>query len=185
MHAFDAITIADLRQPTDADISQLADLLVDVVNGGGAVSFLAPLAIETAADWWRKTFRDLHERSRVFVARDSAGICGTVQLQSAWQPNQPQRADVAKLMVHPRCRGVGLAVRLMAELEQTATLLGFRLLILDTRAGSSAERLYRRLGWICAGSIPDFALDPDGRAWHDDVIFYKRIEPRPASLPAV
>jgi hypothetical protein len=37
----------------------------------------------------------------VLVARDDKRIVGTVQFELAWPPNQPHRAEVAKLLVHP------------------------------------------------------------------------------------
>lgn len=35
-------------------------------------------------------------------------------------------------------------------------------MVLDTVTGSDAARLYERLGWVRAGDIPGFALDPAG-----------------------
>lgn len=42
-------------------------------------------------------------------------------------------------------------------------------------ARDAAERLYRRLGWTTVGTIPRFALDPDGVTPHDAVVFYKEL----------
>lgn len=80
-------------------------------------------------------------------------------------------------MVHPRNRCGGLGTRLMKAIEDEARALGFGLLTLDTSRGSQAERLYRKLGWIYVGTIPAFALNPDRKALHDDVIFYKVVNP--------
>jgi hypothetical protein len=49
------------------------------------------------------------------------------------------------------------------------------LLILDTEAGSGAERMYERLGWTKAGVIPDFAYRPDGRL-RPSAFFYKALD---------
>src|SRR5262249_27284352 len=103
------------------------------------------------------------------------GIAGAVQLHPAWAPNQPHRADVAKLLVHRRCRRSGLGTRLVQGIEDAARTAGFSLLTLDAKPGAPAEHLYRRMGWTLVGTIPGFALDPDGKALHDDVIFYKRL----------
>jgi hypothetical protein len=65
----------------------------------------------------------------------------------------------------------------MCAVEEAARRDGFRLLVLDARKGGPAERLYRRLGWVHVGSIPRFALDPDGVTPHDNVIFYKELAP--------
>ncbi len=95
-------------------------------------------------------------------------------MQPAWAPNQPHRAEVAKLLVHRRARRAGIGRALMAALEARAASAGFTLLTLDTVRGDSGERLYRRAGWTAAGVIPDYALYPDGRPC-DTVVFYKRV----------
>lgn len=158
-----------------SDVHDLAVLLIDAVDSGAAVSFLAPLAIETAEAWWRETISRSGKGAVFVVARDAEGIAGSVQLHPAWAPNQPHRADVSKLLVHRRARGRGLGGRLMQAIEDAAREAGLQLLTLDAKRGTPAEQLYRRLGWTAAGSIPGYALDPDGRALHDTVIFYKRI----------
>lgn len=149
------------------------------MDSGAAVSFLAPLTTDGAADWWRRTLEGAHARAIVLVARDAGGIVGTVQLHPAWAPNQPHRAEVVKLLVHRRARGQGLGARLMHAIEEAASHAGFRLLTLDARAGGAADRLYRRLGWIVIGTIPRYALDPDGVTPHDATLFYKELA-RPA-----
>lgn len=159
--------------PTDDDIRSLASLLTSTVESGAAVSFLSPLRQDEAEDWWRKTLSSASGNTVIMVARDDEGICGTVQMHPAWAPNQPHRAEIAKLMVHPRSRRGGLGLRLMMAIEDASTHRGFGLLTLDTKKGSAAELLYRKLGWSYVGTIPAFALDPDRSAFHDDVIFYK------------
>lgn len=160
---------------SDADLRELAHLLVDAVDSGAAVSFLAPLTLQGAEEWWRRTLLGAHSRAIVLVARDDRGIAGSVQLHPAWAPNQPHRAEVVKLLVHQRARGRGLGARLMHALEEAARRSGFRLLTLDARAGGTADRLYRRLGWTAVGTIPRYALDPDGVTPHDATIFYKEL----------
>lgn len=160
---------------SDSDLRDLAQLLVDAVNSGAAVSFLSPLTLERAEDWWRETTSASHSGSIFLVARDVAGIAGSVQLHPAWAPNQPHRADIAKLLVLSRCRRTGLGTRLMHSIEDAARSAGFSLLTLDAKRGTSAEQLYRRIGWTVVGTIPRYALDPDGAASHDTVVFYKEL----------
>jgi GNAT superfamily N-acetyltransferase len=172
--------IEQLRPPVgDADLRALAELLVDAVASGAAVSFLPPLPLARAEAWWRETLTALSTKAIVLVARDAEGIAGTVQLHPAWAPNQPHRAEIAKLLVHRRRRRTGLGAQLMQSIEAAARRAGFRLLTLDTKRGDAAERLYRRLGWTAAGTIPRYALDPDGTP-HDTVIFYKALNPAEA-----
>jgi GNAT superfamily N-acetyltransferase len=160
---------------TDADLRDLAQLLSDAVQSGAAVSFLAPLTLPKSLQWWRDTVSRCDSRAVCLVARDGRGIVGTVQLHPAWAPNQPHRAEIAKLLVHRRGRRMGLGRRLMEAIEGEARRAGFRLLTLDAKRGAVAEKLYRQLGWMEGGMIPRFALDPDGMTLHDAVIFYKEI----------
>ncbi len=161
---------------SDDDFRDLARLLVDAVDSGASVSFMAPLPIDRAEAWWRDTIASALAGAVVLVARDEQGIVGSVQMHPAWAPNQPHRADVAKLIVHRRGRGRGLATRLMAAVEDAARAGGYTLLTLDTVPETPADRLYRRLGWSAAGRIPGYALDPVG-VMCDTMVFYKRIEP--------
>jgi acetyltransferase len=175
-----ATTVERLTVPVAAkDLRDLADLLCDAVNSGSAVSFLAPLAQETAEAWWRKTIEGADPKTLFFIVRSESEqgneIVGAVQLHASWAPNQPHRADIAKLIVHRRARGLGLGRMLMQTVEQAAAEAGYTLLVLDTRRGCEAESLYRKLGWAEAGVIPDFAVNADGSGLHDTVIFYKRV----------
>lgn len=170
--------VAPLSLPANAsDLDALASLLVDAVESGAAVSFLQPLALATARDWWRSALNALSPRSALLVQRDAgASIIGCVLVQAAWAPNQPDRGEISKVLVHRSFRGQGIATALMHAAEQHAREQGIRLLTLDARAGGAAEALYRKLDWVCIGYIPKFALDADGRSWHDDVLFYKPLD---------
>jgi len=166
--------IEELTRPVrESDIRDLAHLLVDAVNSGASVSFLAPLSLARAEEWWQETLADGHPRAAFLVARDDQGIVGTVQFHPAWAPNQPHRAEVAKLIVHRRGRRKGIGRALMLALEARAQSGGFTLLTLDAKRGEVAERLYRQMGWTPVGVIPGYALNADGSGPSDTIIFYK------------
>jgi GNAT superfamily N-acetyltransferase len=160
---------------SDADLRGLAELLVDAVSSGAAVSFLPPLTVEMAEAWWRKTTATADPKTILLVARDAVGIVGTVQLHPSWAPNQPHRGDIAKLVVHRRSRRTGVGFQLMQAIEGEARQAGFTLLTLDTKQGDGAEQLYRRGGWTEVGVIPKYALNPDG-TMHGTVVFYKDLD---------
>jgi len=171
-----AYTLERLTAPVaEADLEGLALLLIDAVESGAAVSFLPPLPVDRARQWWRQLMATADSRAIFLVARDAEGIIGTVQLHPAWAGNQPHRGDVAKLIVHRRGRGAGLGTQLMRAIEDAAREAGFRLLTLDAKHGGTAERLYRRIGWTHAGTIPRYALDTDGKTPHATEIFYKEL----------
>ena len=98
-----------------------------------------------------------------------------VQLDIDTPPNQPHRAEVAKLLVHPDFRRHGFARALMGALETHATAIGRTLITLDTRTGDNAEPLYASLGYRTAGTIPAFCLDPIDGSLHPTTIMYKEL----------
>ena len=153
----------------------LAAVLVDCVRGGASVSFMADLTLADAQAFWREQTQAGDGRA-ILVAEDDAGIFGVVQLVPARPPNQPHRADVAKLLIHRRARGWGAAKALMLALEDDARVMGRWLLVLDTVTGGAAESLYAGLGWTRVGVIEDFALMPDGRLCATTV-FSRRLKP--------
>jgi GNAT superfamily N-acetyltransferase len=164
----------DAAAATSAE-RRLAAILVRCVDAGASVSYLSPLAPEVARGFWRKVASDVALGQRVLLAAWLDGrLVGTVQLDCATPPNQPHRAELAKLLVDPAARRQGIGRALMQQAEQAARRIGRRLLTLDTRAGGAGERLYRALGWQEAGRIPGFALDANG-AEQDALIFWKRL----------
>ncbi|MFI9817378.1 GNAT family N-acetyltransferase [Saccharothrix variisporea] len=153
----------------------LADLLVDAVDGGASVGFLAPLPHGRAAAWWKSRAAAVANGVlSVWVARVDGRIAGTVQVASVTTPNGTHRAEVLKLLVHRDFRGRGLGRDLLATAEKGAAAHGASLLVLDTQTGSPAEGLYRSAGWTEAGVIPDYAADPSG-VLRPTTLFYKRV----------
>ena len=162
-----------------ARTAELSAVLIDCVEGGASVSFMAPLTRERADAFWHGVADGVAAGDRVLaVAEDRAGgaIAGTVQVVFAWPENQPHRGDVAKMLVRRAARRRGLGARLLGAAEGAARAAGRTLLVLDTVTGSDAERLYARLGWTRVGVVPDYALWPDGRPC-DTTFFYKRLAP--------
>ncbi|SDN61544.1 bifunctional helix-turn-helix transcriptional regulator/GNAT family N-acetyltransferase [Streptomyces wuyuanensis] len=79
-------------------------------------------------------------------------------------------AEIKRLWVCPRARGLGLARRLLAELEERAARHGCDLVRLDTnRALEAATRLYRDSGYT---EVPAFNDEPYAHHW-----FEKRLTP--------
>ncbi len=170
-----------MAEEAQARLGELAGLLVDAVAHGASVNFLDGLTEAQAEAWWRRlVLPDLAAGARVLIVAEIAGrLMGTVQMVPAAQPNQPHRADVAKMLVHSRARRRGLGGRLLAAAEAVALAYGRTLLTLDTEADSAGDRLYRRGGWTAFGTVPGYALMPDGSPCAA-TFFYKRLVPEPA-----
>ncbi len=156
-------TVRRLDAVDDARVGQLADVLIDCVDGDASVSFMHPLSRDRAVAFWRKVAAGVAAGDRVLlVAEDDRGVCGTVQLILDLPENQPHRADVAKMLVHRRARRRGVGEALMRAAEDAAREHGRTLLVLDAVTGGDASRLYERLGWTRAGDVPGYALMPRG-----------------------
>lgn len=166
-----------IRTACAADVELLASILIDCVAEGASVSFMAPLARAKAQVFWDGVLHYHANGERiVLVAEDAVSgmIVGTVQVVLAMPENQPHRAEIAKMLVHPSARRRGLGTLLMQAAEAVARSAGRTLLVLDTATGGDAERLYRRLGWQPCGVIPGYALRPDGIPC-DTTFFYRTL----------
>ena len=158
-----------------AQCGALADILIACVDSGASVSFMAPLTRDKAESFWNGVVDSMERGERVLVAakeRPSGRLVGTVQILLKQSENQPHRADLAKMLVHPEARRRGIGSQLLRFAEDAARSAGKTLLVLDTATGSDAERLYERWGWVRVGVIPDYALSPDGQ-FCGTTIFYK------------
>lgn len=169
MHTIERLPAEDFP----GSVKGLAEVLADAVDDGASVGFLTPFDREAAAAWWRERAPAVADGSlAVWVCRDAGGIVATISLALAGKPNSRHRAEVSKLLVHRDARGRGLARALLATVEAAAAEAGVTLLVLDTRTGSAAERLYLTGGWTRFGVVPGYAADPDG-SLQDCSFFYK------------
>ena len=130
------------------NLQQLAALLHACVHDGASIGYILPFTFADSEAFWIERVRPgLHNGTRVLLAatRDEA-IVGSVQLDFDTPPNQPHRAEVRKLLVHPAFRRQGIARRLMAEVEQRAEGVIRNLLRLDSRSCGSGEERYTSRG---------------------------------------
>jgi GNAT superfamily N-acetyltransferase len=168
-----AFRVRRLERIDDRSLAGLIDVLVDCVEGGASVSFMWPMTRAKAETFWRTVAEGLARNDRALViAQDpDGGILGTAQAIWASPENQPHRADIAKMLVHRRARRLGVGAAVLAAAEQAAYEAGRTLLVLDT-ASAEAARLYERGGWQRVGTVPRYALMPDG-PFCETEIFYK------------
>jgi ribosomal protein S18 acetylase RimI-like enzyme len=168
----------DIRPLTDdaATTPMLVELLIGTVAAGGSVSFMHPLPPDAAQDFWRKSLAAAARGERSVLGWQGEALLGTVTLLLDCPPNQPHRAEIAKLMTRPDHRGKGIATGLMRAAEKLAIEKGRTLLVLDTASEEGASGLYETLGFTLTGEIPDFALKPHG-GLTGTLIYWKRIGP--------
>lgn len=156
----------------------LAALLQACVQDGASVSFVLPYTQEDAQAFWRDKVLPsvVAGKASLLVAVQDGRVAGSVQLDCDTPPNQPHRAEIRKLLVHPDFRRRGIARRLMQDAEKLAVEQGRSLITLDTRTGDSAEPLYGSLGYVTVGVIPGFSRDArDPSKVDGTTIMYKAV----------
>src|SRR5262245_5584124 len=171
--AISVLSVEDLVRRT----AELRALLVACVHDGASIGFVLPFGEQEAGAFWtRKVLPGVRDGTRVLLAAEENGtIVGTVQLGHDTPANQPHRADVNKLMVHPDFRRRGIARALMVEIERIARRLGRSLLTLDTRTGDSGEPLYASMGYAVSGIIPGYCLDVEKTRLDSTTVMYKAL----------
>ena len=169
-----AIDILDMDSARAA-LPALTDILRDAVANGASVGFMDWNTLADFERYWTGIVAELAS-GQVFllVARSGSKIVGTAQLHLIGKPNQPHRAEIAKVLVHSSARRQGIGEALMRAAEAAAREAGRNLLVLDTDENGAARRLYNRLGWSEVGTIPRFALMPDGSDC-GSTFFYKNL----------
>jgi ribosomal protein S18 acetylase RimI-like enzyme len=169
------ITIVPLKAAATV-CAALSEILIEAVATGGSVSFMHPLAPETADNFWRDSLASADRGERIVLgAFDGERLIGTVTLLLQFPPNQPHRAEIAKMMTRISHRGQGVAQALMRTAERMAAERGRTLLVLDTAVEDGASGLYERLGFKLTGVIPDYALKPHG-GLTGTMIYWKRTQ---------
>lgn len=158
-------------------LADLGELMHACVHAGASIGYVLPYSMDDAAAFWRNKVLPGVRAGRLvlLVARQRGRIVGSVQLDHDTPPNQPHRAEVRKLIVHPGFRRQGIAQALMTRLEAEAATLRRSLLVLDTRTGDTAEPLYTALGYTTVGVIPGYCRDTVDNRFDSTTIMYKAL----------
>jgi ribosomal protein S18 acetylase RimI-like enzyme len=168
------IQIKALRPSPDIR-AMLSEMLIEAVANGGSVSFMHPLQPEMANAFWEEALAAATRGDRIILgALDGDLLVGTVTLLLDLPPNQPHRAEIAKMMTKVSHRHRGIATALMRAAERLAIERGRTLLVLDTAVDDGASGLYEGLGFNLTGVIPDYALKPRG-GLTGTMIYWKRL----------
>jgi ribosomal protein S18 acetylase RimI-like enzyme len=162
--------------PSPGILEMLCEMLIETVANGGSVSFMHPLSRGEAEKFWSNALCAADRGERIVLgAFDGDRLVGTVTLLLDLPPNQPHRAEIAKMMTRVSHRHRGIATALLREAEGIAIARGRWLLVLDTADDEGAAGLYERVGFRLAGLIPDYAFKPYG-GLTGTLIYWKRLQ---------
>lgn len=166
------IHIEHVETLSDTDVDQLAELLVAVAEQGASIGFFPPLDLDVAKDYWKHVPQP---NVLLLVARQADRIVGTVNLDCSTKQNGQHRAEVNKLLVHPKAQRLGVGRKLMTALEVTALEHGRTTLYLDTREGDGSNAFYESQGWTKVGVIPRATRNVRGE-YESTVFYYKLLD---------
>lgn len=162
--------------PSPGIREMLSDMLIETVAHGGSVSFMHPLSEQAAETFWSNALNAADRGERIILgAFDGDRLVGTVTLLLDLPPNQPHRAEIAKMMTRISHRHRGIATALLREAEAIALAHKRWLLVLDTAEDEGAAGLYERMGFKLTGLIPDYALKPHG-GLTGTLVYWKRLQ---------
>ncbi|WP_337023461.1 MULTISPECIES: GNAT family N-acetyltransferase [unclassified Pantoea] len=154
-------------------LAALTEVLQGCVADGASVGFIDAGDRAAMERFWQDKIYSLASGdNQLLVAWQQGVIVATVMIGFSAMPNGRHRAEVSKLLVHPRARRQRIARRLMQQAEQLAVEQGKTLLVLDTRSGDVATQLYLSMDWQIAGSIPLYAESTEG-ALDATTVMYK------------
>ena len=161
----------------EAELDMLAEALHACVHYGANIGFVLPFSMGEARSFWFDFILPAvrARKRRALLAMADGVIVGTVQIGLDTPANQRHRADIMKLLVHPRARGNGVARALMNAIEDVARAEQRTLLTLDTATGNHAERLYGSMGYTVLGVMPGHARGPFHPKTEDTTFFYKML----------
>lgn len=169
------IVVYDAKNHPDEISSTLVELLSSVIQDGGSMGFLANATDSELTGFWNLELSRVRSGINTIFCAMEADVCIgagilTRELKISWR----HRAEVRKLMTHPKYRRHGVAHQILMQMETIARDRGVRLLMLRTEAESAASILYSKVNWILMGTVPNYATGPDG-SLHSVSFFYKEL----------
>ena len=152
------IQIKALKSAPDI-CAALSDMLIETVAHGGSVSFMHPLSEKAAETFWSNALNAADRGERIILgAFDGDALIGTVTLLLDLPPNQPHRAEIAKMMTRVSHRHRGIATALLREAEAISARAQ------TLAAGARHRRGRRRGGAVRADGIQADRIDSGLRA---------------------
>ncbi|WP_320065055.1 GNAT family N-acetyltransferase [Micromonospora sp. RTGN7] len=149
-----------LRFVLDPDLTaelreQIVTLWADATNAGGAVGFVAPVAVADVRPVAEATFTDISAGpDRLLVGYDGERPVAVLVLADNRFHLKAHWCVLKRVMVHPDTQGLGYGSALMREAERLGRTAGWEALHVTVRSGLGLERFYARLGYREVGRLP-------------------------------
>ncbi|WP_086822609.1 GNAT family N-acetyltransferase [Streptomyces sp. NRRL B-24572] len=154
----DALELTSDPDPGERFAESAHRILADLVRGGAALGWVEPPSRDEVAELLGHVLAAVRAGDAALrVARLDGRIVGLGYWLRYARPTHRPHADLEKLAVDVAAQGRGVGRALTAALIADAREAGIEVLTLDARGDNAdALHLYRSLGFIEYGRLPDF-----------------------------
>lgn len=110
------------------------------------------------------------------VAEVDGVVIGNMLLKRETHPLYAHKCSLDDVVVNPAFQGMGIAKSLFNECKNVAVRKGLKLVTVSCRGGTPAEEVYKKLGFIEAGRIPNGIIESWGDMnTFDEIYFYQEL----------
>ncbi|TDR72992.1 GNAT family N-acetyltransferase [Paludibacterium purpuratum] len=161
-----------IKEATSGDWPTIWTILEPTFRAGETYSLPQDITSEQARQFWMET------PAKTFVCFDAQGeMIGTYFLK-ANQPGQGNHVGNCGYVVSPNARGLGAASAMCLHSQDMAVAMGFRAMQFNLVVSTNAQavRLWRKLGFLIVGTLPDAFKHPT-LGYVDAFVMYKHLIP--------
>lgn len=172
---------------------QIDPILLDVAQGGENMQERVIIRVvkeEDAEELWeniysKNTVNEVKDRIASYLQAYTGGqavplvaevdehVIGTTYMTFNNHPSRDHTCTLFDVVVNPSFQRMGIARRLIEECKTRAVEKGKCMMCVSARGGTTAETVYRKLGFIEYGRLPNGLIEPWGeRDVYDEVFFY-------------
>lgn len=164
-------TVQRRTAATGEDVDRLHVLVTEMVQEGAALGWVEVPTRDQVGELVADLIAATDDGDAcLVVAEDDEQILGFAYWTRREMETERPHADVGRVGVSPRARGLGLGRRVLETLVEAARSAGIEVLTLDVRGNNhAAMALYEHFGFREYGRIPDFVAIGEER-W--DNVFY-------------
>lgn len=152
-----------LQEATESDRSELLELIKSVATNEKTVGYHSDLSDEDKKTYFSWLDSTLSDRNSVFIiGRESGLVIFQLLIAFKVEPNNRHVANLSKAIVHTKVRGKGVIEAVLPLIVEFCDQRQVSIVTLDAVKGSSAERRWKRMGFLEWGVMPHYSKTIEG-----------------------
>ncbi|MEE4672720.1 hypothetical protein V2L05_26205 [Pseudomonas alliivorans] len=158
-----SVSFEVLKEATARDRLELLDLIKGVATNEKTVGYHSDLSSEDEESYFCWLDSTLSDRNSVFIiGRDNDLVVFQLLIAFKFEPNNKHIANLSKAIVHTRTRGKGVIEAVLPLIVEFCDQRRVSIVTLDAVKGSSAERRWKRMGFLEWGVMPHYSKTTEG-----------------------